>query len=303
MIISKTVQVTVNNNMLNFYREHGFPNCKRFDKIEIPIELLGPTSKIDVEYECDYCHNIFTKAYGELILGRKYIQKDCCNKCKKLKIEEVNLLKYGVKTNLCLEENKQKSKQTIREKYGVDNVMQNQEIRKKQQQTIFEHYGVYTPICNPEIKRKIINTRIQRYGVDYIQSHLPVINGVFCSKAQIEICKYFNFEINALVDRYCVDGLKGSIIIEYNGSGHDLDVQKGKIEEQDFKKKELIRISDLTNLGYSLIIIENRKNKKITQQDYLALEQILQHIKFKEIIYYEVGSSTTIENLCEQSKF
>ena len=41
MIISKTVEVIVNNNKIRFYKDNGFKNCKRFDKIEIIIELLG----------------------------------------------------------------------------------------------------------------------------------------------------------------------------------------------------------------------------------------------------------------------
>lgn len=131
MIISKTVEITVNNNKINFYRKNGFPNCKRYDRIKIPVELLGITSKIEVECQCDYCHKIFKKAYGELMLGRKILNKDCCYDCKYQKIEEINMIKYGVKTNLLLEENKIKSKETIHKKYGVDNVMQDEQIKKE----------------------------------------------------------------------------------------------------------------------------------------------------------------------------
>lgn len=299
MIISKTVEVTVNNNKLQFYRENGFPQCKRFDKINIPIELLGSTSKIDIECECDYCHKIFKKAYGEVLIGRKTINKDCCNECKYQKIQEINLLKYGVKTNLVLDDNKKKSQATIIKKYGVTNIMKNEIIKHKQQQSIFNKYGVTTPILNPEIKRRISQTKIEKYGYEYTKNGMLSINGVYCSKTQKEICEYFNFKINEIIDCYCVDGIKDNIIIEYNGGGHDLAIKQGTIAKDVFQKKELNRIDYLKKLGYSILIIENSLDLNLSKDNYNDIEQLLNQIKKQEIIFYQVQGSTTIENASE----
>lgn len=299
MIIQEKVEVVVNNNKINFYRENGFPDCKRFDKIKIPVDWLGETSKIEILCKCDYCGKIFYKAYGELIVGRKTIQKDSCNDCKYKKIEEVNLLKYGVKTNLVLQENKEKTKQTILKKYGVLNVMQNEKIRKKQQQALFKKYGVTTPILNPQIREKIVNTYIKKYGKNRISVNgLYIINGVFCSKAQKTICDYFNFEINYMIGPYYVDGFKDNIIIEYNGGGHDLALKQGKISEEKFNLKEKERIKFL-NKNYSILIIENKKDFEISKEILTNIEDKLKNIKDKEVIIYQVKGSTTIENVSE----
>ena len=301
MIIQKEVEVTVNNNKIRFYREHGFPNCKRFDKITIPIEWLGPTSKIPILCECDYCHKQYKKPYGEIVVGRKIVDKDSCYDCKYNKIVESNYTKYGVKTNLMLKENQEKSKQTVKEKYGVDNVMQNEEIKNKQAASVEKHYGVKSPIQNPEIKEKIRRTAVEKYGAEFTRGGMLLINGVFCSKTQKEICNYFNFEINAFIKQYCVDGLKNNIIIEYNGGGHDIAVQKEQISREDFDKKEKGRLDNLIKLGYSVLVIENKEDLPLSEKDYNNLKDIINNLSNSQIKKYQVEGSTTIENVSEQS--
>lgn len=287
VIIQKEIEVTVNNGKISFYREHGFPNCKRYDKIIIPVEWLGNTSKVEVLCECDYCHKQYYKAYGNIMAGRKNIEKDACLDCKYKKIEEVNYAKYGVKTNLMLEENKEKSRKTIKEKYNVDNVMQCKEIREKQQKSIEKHYGVKSPILNPDIKEKIRKTNVERYGGEFTRNGFLLINGVWCSKSQKEICDYFKFKINCEISGYWVDGLKDNVIIEYNGGGHDIAVSKGQITQEDFDEKEQIRINTLSK-NYALLIIENRADIDITEKHYNDIQGILNNIKQSEIVYYEV---------------
>lgn len=294
MIITKEVEIIVNNNKISYYREHGYPDIKRYDKITIPVEELGPTSKIKVECECDYCHEHFMKTYGDVIQGRKTIEKDSCNKCKYKKIEEVNLKKYGVKTNLVLEENKEKTKKTVREKYGVDNVMQNPEILERQHQSLFEHYGVTTPIHNPEIKEKIIKTTIKNsQGTIRTHNGMLLINGVFCSQAQKDLCNFLKFEINCLIGPYCVDGLKDNIVLEYNGGGHDIAVQQGKISKEDFDKKERYRWEELISKGYNVIVVENINDEKMSMEDYEAIKKLVSRDDSGTICFYQVKGSTT----------
>lgn len=288
MIISKTVEVVVNNNKVQYYRNNGFPNCKRYDKIKIPIELLGKTSKIEIEYECDYCHEHYFKTYGELLVGRKIINKDCCNKCKYKKIEEINLIKYGVKTNLMLEENKEKTINTVRKKYGVNNVMQCKEIHDRQKETLMKNYGVIAPILNSNIKKKISDTKIKKYGYEYDSNGMLLINGVYCSKAQKDICDYFHFKINFIIGKYCVDGIKDDLIIEYNGGGHDLLVKEGRITSKKFQIKEKERLKYLGDLGYKVLIIENPNDKPITIEILNNIKISLSQLKEENKLYYQV---------------
>lgn len=62
------------------------------------------------------------------------------------------------------------------------------------------------------------------------------------------------------------------IYIEYQGSGHNLDVQLGKVTEEEFKRKEINRFYFLKNKGWRMIEIIS-SNDKLPKEDKL-LEMI-----------------------------
>ena len=55
--------------------------------VDVYLLDLPVTSKVKVEYFCDFCMEKNTKLYYKLLKGREVIEKDCCNKsdCKTLK--------------------------------------------------------------------------------------------------------------------------------------------------------------------------------------------------------------------------
>lgn len=62
------------------------------------------------------------------------------------------------------------------------------------------------------------------------------------------------------------------IYIEYQESGHNLDVQLGKVTEEEFKRKEINRFYFLKNKGWRMIEIIS-SNDKLPKEDKL-LEMI-----------------------------
>ena len=97
--------------------------------------------------------------------------KECC--C----LEHTNLYRYGVKSNLNIEETKAKAqknshtKEAIEKqartnfrKYGTRAPLQNESILQKSKQTCLERYGVDNPYKSEHAKRKSAKTKLDRYG-------------------------------------------------------------------------------------------------------------------------------------------
>lgn len=67
------------------------------------------------------------------------------------------------------------------------------------------------------------------------------------------ICGFF---VDILIDN--------DIVIEYNGSGHDLSVQIGKKDPDVFLQKDKKRIETLNENGYKCLVICNNRDLQIT---------------------------------------
>lgn len=136
-IENQMVKIRVNNFNEEHFKKLGYI-FKRNDFIEIPVKDLPHGSGIKIDVECKYCGKIFKKAY------RRYLEtKDslCCNDCKKTKIMEVSLRKYGNVCSLRNEEVQKKSKEKNMKNLGVQYPFQNKDILKKCRETYKQKYG------------------------------------------------------------------------------------------------------------------------------------------------------------------
>lgn len=168
MILTKTVKITITSAVKKRYQELGY-ECENGDVIDVKVEDLPNGSHQKVDVLCDYCKKkVSTKQYSAYVQGREYVQKDSCKHCQPLKTEEVNLVKYGVKTKTVLPEIKEKTKKTNMEKYGCENPFGNIEVQKKIKKTNLRKYGVENPLQNPDIKEKTVNTVKKKYGVENV---------------------------------------------------------------------------------------------------------------------------------------
>jgi very-short-patch-repair endonuclease len=175
-----------------------------------PEELaLRSLSKVIVT--CDYCNmdvekpNVSHTRQHE----KSLIKKDCCQKCRGRKLEEIHLLypdihksrqekicrtnveKYGVEyygsseqhskeitewlANLSDAEKQamsDKAKITNLEKYQTEYPMQNPEIQQKAQQSLIDKFGVHCIFLTPDWEERRKQIMVDKYGVEYA-AHIP----------------------------------------------------------------------------------------------------------------------------------
>lgn len=238
--------------------------------MDVKIEDLPDTSNAKVEVKCDFCEKLYIMAYCKYISTKD--SGNCCYACRHKKAELSNLNKYGVKNTSELLEVKEKRKKTCMDRYGQESNLCLKETQEKIKSTNIEKYGVMYPSQNDDIKRKIKGTNLIKYGFDNpmknncikekVRKSLYQNGTCPSSKAQRYLCDLYNGILNYSVDWYNLDILIGdNIYIEYNGSGHDMNITRGSITEEEFRKKENIRYNYLKSKGYRMILYINKSDK------------------------------------------
>ena len=169
MLLTKTVVIKWHNKTKKHYVDLGYPFTKFKDEFKVKVEDLSKGSHVEVEVECDYCGEKIKKKYKDYINQniKSIINKDCCDNCKSLKIQESNLLIYGCKSALQVEEIKEKMKTTNLKKYGYENVSQVKVFREKIKETSLKNWGTESPLQNDIIKENIKQTNLKLYGKEY----------------------------------------------------------------------------------------------------------------------------------------
>lgn len=110
LIENQYVQQNWNRKNKSFYIDKGYSFTKIKDTLWVNAEDLTPASKTKVYVECDYCHRIIEKPYGNYIIEiSKEIPKCACSKCAGKKLAEAKTLKFKSKYDkflkLCEERN------------------------------------------------------------------------------------------------------------------------------------------------------------------------------------------------------
>lgn len=158
-----------------------------------------------------------------------------------------------------------RAKETCLKTYGVDNPMKVKEIQLKNQESNINNF-----------------TNSSKYSCKYFEKGIPVSQGQKNLFDKLE-----NFELNYKYQTYFIDLVKDNIAIEYDGKGHDMQVRMGKINQEDFDKKEQIKINEILKEFRLLKIIDKKDcfKNEITQKE---LEKIKDFIngseKFQTII-------------------
>lgn len=189
LVDNQIINVRIKKDNLEWYFKKGY-ECNSGDILSVNVRDLALGSNKYVLVKCDYCGNIFEQQYNNFNRGHKNIDKDACYNCRKIKIEESNLNKYGVKSTnqlqdvklkkekTCLENygskyylqseiGKENFKKVCQQKYGVDNINQVESIKKKKEQHFLEKYGVKCNLHYPEIQEKIRENTKKKYGFEY----------------------------------------------------------------------------------------------------------------------------------------
>jgi very-short-patch-repair endonuclease len=139
---------------------------KTFEKFGYTVDSLTAKSSRSILLQCDYCGVEYESIPKRRFIAHKVIAKDACSKCKYIKMEEMNLLKYGVKNVFQLDSIKEKSKVTCKEKYGTEFASQSEEFKEKVKETCLDKYGVQNACQSEEVKTKMRETLKSNYGVE-----------------------------------------------------------------------------------------------------------------------------------------
>lgn len=183
----------------------------------------------------------------------------------KNKIRLTNQKKYGYDCALQVPEIKEKISKTIKEKYGIDNISQSEDVKNQKCHTTYEHYGVYHPLQSPEILAKAHETmykngtcptsRQQQYIFDLYSQSNP------------------SAELNYPVSHYSADICfpEEKLVVEVDFGGHDLAVKTGKITQEEFNQKEIIRNNIFKREGYKTMHITSITDKLPSDTTLLQL--------------------------------
>lgn len=197
----------------------------------------------------------------------------------KEKIRQRNIEQYGVEYYSQTDEFKAKFIATNLERYNVEYPTQSPLIKQRIINTNLKRFGFKYSILNPEVKSKAIQTNMIRYGYAIPSKNKDIIaktlkslykNGTQkASSQQRYLCNLLNGDLNYPVDNCNLDILlEDNIYIEYQGSGHELNVKFGTCTKKEFDEKEKQRTYFLYRRGYKQIEIISRK-------DYLPPDEII----------------------------
>lgn len=282
------------NHSRNRYKNMGYSVLE--DIIYVNVNDLPKNSKEKVSVICDYCGKEYITTYQiyNMIISKPN-PKCACSDCVNTKKEETNMVKFSTKYASQNPKIKLKTKNTVLDRYGVDNVSKLTEIKNKKIETSIKHFGVEYPMQNRCILNKQIQTNILKYGVAYqicrldnkeerlanIRQSLFNNSSVVSSKAQRYICKLYDGVLNYPFNKYSLDILlDNNIVIEYNGSGHNIPVKRHIMTEEEFNKKEVIRHNTLIDNGFKVIYFDNLSNKLPSDNILLKIKDYcLQYLK------------------------
>lgn len=262
----------------------------------VKAEDLTHSSNIKVSVRCDYCGDVIEKTYSKYIKQRDKIKKDACYKCFPIKQKEVCKITYGVESTFQLKHVKEKSLKTINEKYGVDNVMQSPEIQEAFRESMIANHGVEYAQQSHTIRDKTTQTLINKYGVDSVIkikgmkskcNNFEYVNSKKVSKAQRQISDYLGGHLNINIGGYFADILisEDGLIIEYDGSGHDLSVRLGSITEEEFNNREALKFNCFLNQCYKYLIIKNPTEKTINKNVLQQISKKISELNNKNMSY------------------
>lgn len=316
MLLTKEVEILVYKNKFKHYKGLGyfipFKETSERVNIVVKIEDTPKTSSVLIKIKCDYCDEEYYTTFQKYNkLKKDIINKDACKKCFSKKVQESNIIKYGVACSLYIPEIRNKVDKILIDKYGYINPFNNKEIqdnikkqwkdkynvenpsqidyiKEKRKITFIEKFGCENPSQNEEIKQKKIQTCLKNYGVNnptqcpeivdkvriaFLQT-MDKNNLIAYSKNQKYLNELLKGNLNYLFDRSFLDIAfpNEMIYLEYDGSGHDLSVRLNTISKEDFKSKEQRRYYSLKNRGWKMIRIISLKDK--LPYDFKLIEMI-----------------------------
>lgn len=325
MILTKEVLVKVTSCNVKHYINLGYnipmreatKHTKRVNKVDyvydlptkiiVKVDDLPKKSNIHIDVLCDCCkETINTISYATHTDTIDKYGDYYCNKCGRIRAKQTMIQKYGTDSYLKTIEGKERVTRTNIERYGVSRATKLDEIKEKIKQTNIEKYGHSCSFQNEDVKNKYRENSLKKYGVEYplqLPSVREKITKTLCennsqkvSKQQRYINDLYGGILNYPFKSYAFDiYLKtDNIDVEYNGGGHKLNVLSGRMTEEEYIKKEIIRNSIIRRNGYKMITI-------ISTKDELPSDEVLLQMLNQAKEYFDTTKHTWIEYYIDTS--
>lgn len=288
------VKVRWNVNNREHYENLGYIFTKNNSEFEVKVKDLPLGSHVKISVICDYCGEEIKKSYKDYIYQHKQ-GKDCCGKCKHIKICETDNIKYGGNSPTCDEIVRQKQINTLMEKYNVVSPAKNENIKNKMLETSLRLYGTNTPSKSDVVKKKMNKTCIEKYGGKSSQCDINIRkktmetrmkNGSFpVSKQELSLVKLLkeiygkeNCFSQYILDKISFDCLlivnNIKIDVEYDGNYWHKDKQKDR--RRDYytisKGYKVLRFKSDYNIPTKQQIIDSVNYLINTTHHYLIID-------------------------------
>lgn len=275
MLLTKEVEIKLNPRNIEHYKLLGYKipmrrslkNDKKYvyncdESIVVRVEDLLRGSKSKVIVQCDYCGIKKWICYRNYLDSIEKYGLYSCNKCLYHKSEKTNFSKYGTYHYSTTLECKEKIKNTCLSYYGTNCASKNEEIKKKTCMTNIKRYGVPYTQQSPEVKEKA-NETLCKNGTQKT------------SKQQLYLHSLYGGKLNYPISYYAADICfpEEKLVIEYDGGGHDLRVTLGRLTQEEFNQKEIIRDNIIKREGYKIITIISNNDKLPSDQVLLQMLQ------------------------------
>jgi len=239
------------------------------------VNYTDALSRTKIITTCDYCG--------------KEIEQD-------LKTYKTNKERSFIQKDACVECWSEKLKETMIKKHGVKNASNLSYVVEKRTQTFIDRLGVSNPLRLESVKEKIKATNLEKYGYE----HMMQIPGEALRRIELAcktmyergngVTSFQQNHINSVLEgnlNYPVGAFKldiafpeKMIYIEYDGSGHNLQVILGNKTQQEVEETSRKRYYTLKNKDWKMIRIIS-SNDKLPNDDILRYYFLLACAKFK----------------------
>ncbi|QJI52483.1 hypothetical protein [Psychrobacillus phage Perkons] len=116
MLVSEFIEVSWTRRNIKHYKSKGYEYTNLNDRFNVKVCDLSTGSHVKVKCKCDYCGDIVEKPYkAYLSQTNNGLEEDTCISCAYNKAQKSNLIKYGVKNPMQVDEFKHKLINTLYE--------------------------------------------------------------------------------------------------------------------------------------------------------------------------------------------
>lgn len=276
-IVTKEIEINPTGKMIKYYKDLGY-DAKWHESLVVKVEDLPNGSHVYLNVKCDICGDIRKikyKDYNKIISNGGYY---CCHNCFIYKATETNRLKYGCDNAMQNKEIYNKQSNSLRQRYGVTTPLKSEEIKSKVENTLLENWGVKCSFLSEDIQNKIYERLMIKYGYtnpakspevrEKMSRTLYENSSQMCSKQQLYIFNLYKMtndivELNYPISYYSADICfpEEKLDIEYDGGFHNGQVKTGKLTQEEFDQKEIIRNNIIKRAGYKQMRIISSKDK------------------------------------------